>query len=82
MRTQACADTARGWRCCACDQVFTTVGSQAKRKFLLDTFPALQEDHIGDSRSTNFEGLVRNVTAGKGVHLVLNSLSNEKLQVL
>ena len=63
-------------------QVFTTVGSAAKRKFLLETFPGLREDHIGDSRSESFEGLVRNMTRGKGVHLCLNSLSDEKLQVL
>lgn len=63
-------------------QVFTTVGSAAKRKFLLETFPGLRDDHIGDSRSESFEGLVRNMTRGKGVHLCLNSLSDEKLQVL
>ena len=62
-------------------QVFVTVGTPAKRTYLLETFPGLREDHIGDSRSTSFEGLVRNVTRGKGVHLVLNALSDEKLQV-
>lgn len=62
-------------------QVFTTVGSASKRKFLLETFPGLRDDHIGDSRSESFEGLVRNMTRGKGVHLCLNSLSDEKLQV-
>ena len=61
--------------------MFVTVGTAAKRKFLLETFSQLKEDHIGDSRSTSFEGLVRNVTKGKGVHLLLNSLSDEKLQV-
>lgn len=65
-----------------CDdpQVFVTVGTPAKRKFLLATFPQLLEDHIGDSRSLSFQGMVRNVTKGKGVHLLLNSLSDEKLQ--
>ena len=63
-------------------QVFVTVGSAAKRDFLLETFVRLQADHIGNSRSTSFEGLVRNLTKGKGVHLVLNSLSDDKLQVI
>ena len=63
------------------EQVFVTVGSKAKRSFLLETFPQLKEDHIGDSRSTSFEGLVMNVTRGKGVQLILNSLSDDKLQV-
>ena len=58
-----------------------TVGTEAKRTFLLETFPKLQADHIGDSRSVSFEGMVRNTTRGAGVHLVLNSLSDEKLQV-
>lgn len=58
-----------------------TVGTAAKRQFLLDAFPKLQADHIGDSRSTSFEGMVRNVTGGKGVNLVLNSLAGDKLQV-
>ena len=57
------------------------MGSASKRKFLLETFPGLRDDHIGDSRSESFEGLVRNMTRGKGVHLCLNSLSDEKLQV-
>ena len=62
-------------------QVYTTCGSAGKRKFLLETFPGLRDDHIGDSRSESFEGLVKNGTRGKGVHLLLNSLSDEKLQV-
>lgn len=51
-----------------------------KKQFLLDTFPDLKEGNIGDSRSTSFEGLICNATAGQGVDLVLNSLSDDKLQ--
>ena len=64
-----------------CWQTFETVGSVAKRQFLLDTFPGLQEDHIGNSRDGTFEGMVLNITQGKGVHLALNSLADDKLQV-
>ena len=39
-------------------QVFTTCGSDRKKKYLLDTFPQLREDHISNSRSTSFEELV------------------------
>ncbi|XP_034666101.1 fatty acid synthase [Drosophila subobscura] len=60
--------------------VFTTVGSKEKREFLLKRFPKLQERHIGNSRDTSFEQLVMTVTHGEGVELVLNSLSEEKLQ--
>ncbi|EDW29179.1 GL18552 [Drosophila persimilis] len=60
--------------------VFTTVGSKEKREFLLKRFPKLQERHIGNSRDTSFEQLVMTATHGEGVELVLNSLSEEKLQ--
>nr|NP_001137778.2 fatty acid synthase 1, isoform C [Drosophila melanogaster]ACL82985.2 fatty acid synthase 1, isoform C [Drosophila melanogaster] len=60
--------------------VFTTVGSKEKREFLLKRFPKLQERNIGNSRDTSFEQLVLRETKGRGVDLVLNSLSEEKLQ--
>ncbi|KAI8043079.1 hypothetical protein M5D96_004405 [Drosophila gunungcola] len=60
--------------------VFTTVGSKEKREFLLKRFPKLQARHIGNSRDTSFEQLVMGETHGSGVELVLNSLSEEKLQ--
>jgi fatty acid synthase len=62
-------------------QVFVTCGTATKRAFLLEAFPALREDHIGDSRSTQFEAMVKKLTRGAGVHLALNSLADEKLQV-
>ena len=58
-----------------------TCGTADKRAFLLEAFPALREDHIGDSRSTSFEALVKSRTNGAGVHLALNSLADDKLQV-
>ncbi|CAD6999349.1 unnamed protein product [Ceratitis capitata] len=60
--------------------VFTTVGSQEKRQFLKERFPKLQDKYIGNSRDTSFEQLIMRETQGKGVDLVLNSLSEEKLQ--
>ena len=41
-----------------CLQVFTTCGSDRKKKYLLDTFPRLCEDHIGHSRDCSFEDLI------------------------
>ncbi len=58
-----------------------TCGTADKRAFLLEAFPRLREDHIGDSRSCSFEETVKRQTAGKGVHLALNSLADDKLQV-
>lgn len=61
-------------------RVFTTVGSQQKRDFLKKTFPKLQESDIGNSRDSTFEQMIMKQTKGQGVDLVLNSLSEEKLQ--
>ncbi|XP_041987847.1 fatty acid synthase [Aricia agestis] len=59
--------------------VFTTVGTADKRAFLLERFPALCPDNIGNSRDTSFEQLVRRRTRGRGVDLVLNSLAGDQL---
>uniref|UniRef100_T1P9U1 Fatty acid synthase n=1 Tax=Musca domestica TaxID=7370 RepID=T1P9U1_MUSDO len=60
-------------------EVFTTCSTPQKKKFLLDTFPQLQESHIGNSRDTSFEEMIQRETNGKGVDFVLNSLSEDKL---
>lgn len=60
--------------------VYTTVGSEEKKKFLLERFPKLTPKHIGNSRDTTFEKMIRVGTKGKGVDFVLNSLSEDKLQ--
>lgn len=62
-------------------QVFVTCGTVAKRAFLLEAFPQLDDAHIGDSRSCSFEALIKRQTNGAGVHLALNSLADDKLQV-
>ncbi|XP_026313533.1 fatty acid synthase-like [Hyposmocoma kahamanoa] len=61
-------------------EVFTTVGTAEKRAFIKKLFPQLKDSHIGNSRDTSFEDMVRRETKGKGVDLVLNSLSDDKLQ--
>ncbi|RLU25189.1 hypothetical protein DMN91_003281 [Ooceraea biroi] len=61
-------------------EVFTTVGTPEKRKFIRDTFPSIPESHIGNSRDTSFEQMVLQQTKGRGVDIVLNSLAEEKLQ--
>ncbi|XP_026498403.2 fatty acid synthase-like isoform X1 [Vanessa tameamea] len=61
-------------------EVFTTVGTPEKRAFIKRLFPQLKDNHIGNSRDTSFEDMVRKETNGKGVDMVLNSLADEKLQ--
>ncbi|XP_076294049.1 fatty acid synthase-like isoform X1 [Lasioglossum baleicum] len=60
-------------------EVFTTVGTAEKRKFIRETFPSIPDDHIGNSRNTSFEQMVMRQTDGEGVDIVLNSLSEDKL---
>ena len=61
-------------------EVFTTVGTPEKRKYIRETFPSIDDDHIGNSRDTSFEQMVMKQTRGKGVDIVLNSLAEDKLQ--
>ena len=61
-------------------EVYTTVGTDEKRKFLLDTFPQLKEENIFNSRTDKFEEQILKATDGHGVNMILNSLSEEKLR--
>ncbi|KAA8646574.1 Type I Polyketide synthases (Type I PKS) [Aspergillus tanneri] len=59
-------------------QIFTTVGSESKAKFLTDYY-RIPSDHIFSSRNTLFARGVRRLTANKGVDVVFNSLSSDGL---
>ncbi|KAM3964045.1 LOW QUALITY PROTEIN: fatty acid synthase-like [Aphomia sociella] len=61
-------------------EVFITVGTSEKRAFIKKLFPQLKDSHIGNSRDTSFEDMIRRNTNGKGVDVVLNSLTGEKLE--
>ncbi|XP_023289558.1 fatty acid synthase [Orussus abietinus] len=61
-------------------EVFTTVGTPDKRRFIRETFPSIPDDHIGNSRDISFEQMVMRQTKGQGVDIVLNSLAEEKLK--
>ncbi|RLU24885.1 hypothetical protein DMN91_002976 [Ooceraea biroi] len=61
-------------------EVFTTVGTPEKRKFIREKFPSIPDDHIGNSNDTSFEQMILQRTQGQGVNLILNSLAEEKLQ--
>lgn len=60
--------------------VFTTC-SDAKRSYLMQKFGplGLREENIGNTRDLTFEDVILERTEGKGVDVVLNSLSEEKL---
>ncbi|RYO96329.1 hypothetical protein DL764_007495 [Monosporascus ibericus] len=53
--------------------VYTTVGSLAKKEFLIHEL-GLQASHIFNSRDSSFVAGIRAATNGKGVDVVINSL--------
>jgi NADPH:quinone reductase-like Zn-dependent oxidoreductase len=59
-------------------KIYVTVGSDEKAKYLVDRYNVPRE-RIFDSHSTSFLGNVMKATAGRGVDVVLNSLSGELL---
>ncbi|XP_067205418.1 fatty acid synthase-like [Linepithema humile] len=63
-------------------EIFTTVDTPEKRKFIRDTFPFIPENHIGNSRDNSFEQMILSQTNGRGVDIILNSLAEEKLQTV
>ncbi|PVH94050.1 KR-domain-containing protein [Periconia macrospinosa] len=59
-------------------EIYTTVGNEEKAQYLVDTFQ-IPRSRIFDSRSDSFLASLMNETQGRGVDLVLNSLSGELL---
>ncbi|KAF5298541.1 hypothetical protein FQR65_LT19602 [Abscondita terminalis] len=60
--------------------VFVTVGSDEKRNYFKTLYPTIADSHIGNSRDTTFEQMILKQTGGKGVDIIINSLSEDKLQ--
>ncbi|KAK4930279.1 hypothetical protein LTR66_016117 [Elasticomyces elasticus] len=58
--------------------VFATVGSESKRKLLMDVYN-IPESNIFSSRTTLFSKMIKLRTGGKGVDVILNSLAGESL---
>ncbi|KAH9900372.1 ketoacyl-synt-domain-containing protein [Xylariomycetidae sp. FL2044] len=59
-------------------EIFATVGSEEKKKFLVERY-GIAEDHIFYSRNTAFARGVLRLTNGRGVDVVINSLSGDGL---
>jgi NADPH-dependent curcumin reductase CurA len=60
-------------------EVFATVGSREKKEFLVREY-SIPEDHIFSSRDTAFSHGIHKITGGRGVDIVLNSLTGELLE--
>jgi NADPH:quinone reductase-like Zn-dependent oxidoreductase len=61
-------------------EVFVTVGTTDKKDFVQQEY-GISEDHIFYSRDLSFAKGVRRMTHGRGVDVVLNSLSGEALRL-
>ena len=57
-------------------EIFATVGSVSKKQLIMDRY-SIPESHIFSSRSRNFKNGIMRLTEGKGVDVILNSLSGE-----
>ena len=60
-----------------CD-IYVTVGNEEKKRFIVEEF-GIPENHIFSSRDIQFKYKVLELTKGRGVDLVVNSLTGEKL---
>ena len=60
-------------------EIFVAVGSEDKKKLIMDLYD-IPEDHIFASRGLSFKKGVKRKTNGRGVDIMLNSLSGESLQ--
>ncbi|KAL5340198.1 acyl transferase domain-containing protein [Aspergillus crustosus] len=59
--------------------IYATVGSESKVQYLMDTFD-IPRSHIFHSRDSSFHPDIMRETKGRGVDIVLSSLSGELLQ--
>ncbi|CAO2654476.1 Nn.00g112090.m01.CDS01 [Neocucurbitaria sp. VM-36] len=58
--------------------IFATVGTEEKRRFLMEHYN-IAANHIYSSRDTDFALNILRQTGGRGIDVVLNSLSGESL---
>ncbi|TRX89754.1 hypothetical protein FHL15_009344 [Xylaria flabelliformis] len=58
--------------------IFVTVGTPQKRKYLQETF-GISDDRIFNSRNVDFAAQIMTITENQGVDIVLNSLTGDML---
>ncbi|KAK6082377.1 beta-ketoacyl synthase domain-containing protein [Seiridium cupressi] len=59
-------------------EVYATVGQDVKKSFLIDNF-GIPGDRIFNSRNSEFEAKIMDLTNGYGVDIILNSLTGDLL---
>ena len=61
-------------------EIYATVGTSEKRRLIKELY-GIKEDHIFNSRDLSFAKGVMRMTNGRGVDVILNSLSGEALRL-
>ncbi|KAF2419578.1 putative polyketide synthase [Tothia fuscella] len=61
-------------------EIFATVGTKEKQRFIVDNY-GIPEDHIFSSRDSSFASGVMRRTQGRGIDVIMNSLSSDLLRV-
>lgn len=59
-------------------QIYVTVGTEEKQQFLENTY-GIQRSHMFLSRTAKFAGGILQATGGRGVDVIVNSLTGELL---
>ncbi|KAK4878182.1 hypothetical protein RN001_010688 [Aquatica leii] len=59
--------------------IFTTIDSKEKRQYLKTLYPNILDSHIGNLGDTEFEQIILKQTNGRGVDVVISSLTDDKL---
>ena len=59
-------------------EIYATAGSDVKRDYLHDVW-GIPRDHIYSSRTTDFASAIMKQTRGKGIDVIINSLTGELL---
>ena len=59
-------------------EIFVTLGSVSKKKLVMETYN-IPESHVFSSRNVHFKEGIRSLTNGRGVDVVINSLTGDML---
>ena len=59
-------------------EIYVTVGSNAKKQFVIERY-GIPESHIFSSRNTSFVERIKRMRKDRGIDVILNSLSGERL---
>ena len=59
--------------------IYVTIGNSKKKSFIMSNF-SIPEKHIFSSRLTTFSSGIKRLTSGKGVDVILNSLSADTVR--